>query len=435
MATRLVRIRRAADRSRAAARLRHALLRRENLLLRRAAVGAGAHSLARALLRVVDLLLPGCPCEVLVGDGQAGYLEVVGTRGFRAERGLGCRIPLGAGVTGAAADGGRTIWVPDVTRDPRYIPGVEGARWELAVPLCVKGGVVGVVDMESPRPRRPSGGQRRYLEGLACVLGPAFDRALPEGRVAALRLTPAGRRGGPPSARAPVLSAQTLLQEGAVEVLFQPVLDLAAHAPIGYEAELAFPSGTPPGLGQALPAGAGPSEAAGIDLARLRVVLAQWAPHSGKLFLDVHPLALRRAGFHLAVIALARDFGMDPGDLVLELANPGPNANLARALPPAVAESGLVLALDRFGTGTADVHALVELRPAFVKLDAALVRGVERDFGRRTYIESLGYYTRQMPTRLVALGISTPAELAALRRAGVTYGQGEMLGPARPLRA
>jgi EAL domain-containing protein (putative c-di-GMP-specific phosphodiesterase class I) len=40
-----------------------------------------------------------------------------------------------------------------------------------------------------------------------------------------------------------------------------------------------------------------------------------------------------------------------------------------------------------------------------------------------------------MGTRLVALDIATPAEMAALRRAGVSYGQGELVGPAGPILA
>ena len=399
-------------------------LRRENALLVRAVAGAGPRALADGLLGVVDALLPGCPCEILLQGATSGYLEVVGTRGFRADRGRGCRIPLGMGVTGAAAQSGRAVWVRDVAADPRYIPGVSGARWEFAIPLRARHATLGVIDLESGG-APPGRAQRRYLVWLAAVLTPAFDRALARRNVSPIRVVPA------PGARtAPVLPPAPPDRASArPAVLFQPILDLVAGRVVGYEAELPLGDGGVAGGGQAAAA-----QAAATDLARLKMVLGAWRGSAGLLFLDVHPASLRRPGFVSTVHALLRERGLPPGALVLELPDPGVHGGLARqALTSAGHE--FAVALDGFGAGTADAQALLELRPAYVKLARVLVREVDRDFGRRTYIESLAYYTRRMGTRLVALDIATPAEMAALRRAGVSYGQGELVGPVGPILA
>ncbi len=404
-------------------------LRRENALLRRAVAGASVRHLADALLQVIDGVLPGCPCEILVRGATAGYLEVVGTRGFRADRGRGCRIPLGMGVTGVAAKSGRPIWVRDVTRDPRYIPGVGAARWELAIPLRHREDTLGVVDLESGGPK-PTLGQRRYLGRLAELLTPAFDRALAIRHVAPLEIRSRARGpGAPPAPAAPPGTPPTQPEAGAVR--FQPIQDLVQQRVIGYEAEVARVLGP-----REVSGGQGASaQVAGEDLARLRTALAAWRGDRGLLFLDIHPAALHRAGFTAEVQGLLRQHGLPPTSLVLELPNLGRTGPLQRAIVAASAEHHLAVALDGFGTGGGDAQALIELRPAYVKLDRVLVRGVERDFGRRTYIESLAYYTRRMGIYLIALEIATPAEMAALRRAGVTYGQGELLGPAGPLLA
>ena len=59
-------------------------------------------------------------------------------------------LKLGEGLIGHAAADKKVINVPDVTRDPRYLPWVEDCRSELAVPLLVKDRCIGVMDLESP---------------------------------------------------------------------------------------------------------------------------------------------------------------------------------------------------------------------------------------------------------------------------------------------
>lgn len=59
------------------------------------------------------------------------------------------RLPLGTGITGAAAAQKRPLYVPDVSKDPRYVSNCSGTRSELAIPLMVRDGVVGVLDCQS----------------------------------------------------------------------------------------------------------------------------------------------------------------------------------------------------------------------------------------------------------------------------------------------
>jgi diguanylate cyclase (GGDEF)-like protein len=59
------------------------------------------------------------------------------------------RLPVGKGITGAAAQQKRPIYAPDVSKDPRYISSAKTTRSELAVPLMVRDQVVGVLDCQS----------------------------------------------------------------------------------------------------------------------------------------------------------------------------------------------------------------------------------------------------------------------------------------------
>jgi diguanylate cyclase (GGDEF)-like protein len=83
---------------------------------------------------------------VLLLEQQTGDLLVRSE--FGRER-SNKRIARGTGITGAAFRMKRPMYVPDVSKDPRYIMGFPTTKSELAVPLIVRGEVVGVLDLQS----------------------------------------------------------------------------------------------------------------------------------------------------------------------------------------------------------------------------------------------------------------------------------------------
>ncbi|HLJ14429.1 MAG TPA: SpoIIE family protein phosphatase [Bryobacteraceae bacterium] len=60
-------------------------------------------------------------------------------------------IPLGKGITGAAALSRKTVRVRDTLADPRYIASHPDIRSEVAVPLVLQDRAIGVMDLESER--------------------------------------------------------------------------------------------------------------------------------------------------------------------------------------------------------------------------------------------------------------------------------------------
>src|SRR6185437_3414578 len=55
------------------------------------------------------------------------------------------------GITGAAVLQKEAIYVPDVSKDSRYVCAAESTRSELAIPLMVRDEVIGVLDCQSDR--------------------------------------------------------------------------------------------------------------------------------------------------------------------------------------------------------------------------------------------------------------------------------------------
>ncbi len=87
------------------------------------------------------------------------------------------RIPMGDGIIGAAATTGQAICVGDVLKDPRYLPAVDDVRSELAVPLIVRGRVIGVMDIESRQPDYFTPYQQTILTLVASRIGTAVENA------------------------------------------------------------------------------------------------------------------------------------------------------------------------------------------------------------------------------------------------------------------
>ena len=74
------------------------------------------------------------------------------------------RIAPGRGVCGTAAARRHTLLVPDVHAFDGHIACDPASRSELVVPLLREGRVLGVLDLDSPRPGRFDGADARLLE-------------------------------------------------------------------------------------------------------------------------------------------------------------------------------------------------------------------------------------------------------------------------------
>jgi L-methionine (R)-S-oxide reductase len=81
------------------------------------------------------------------------------------------RIPLGAGVCGAAAQSGETQLVADVHAFPGHIACDAASQSELVVPVMRGGKVIAVIDLDSPTHSRFSQEDARGIESLAELLG------------------------------------------------------------------------------------------------------------------------------------------------------------------------------------------------------------------------------------------------------------------------
>ena len=101
------------------------------------------------------------------------------------------RIPIGAGICGAAAATGRTEVVDDLNADDRYLACFVSTRSEIVVPIAYKGQVVAEIDIDSDEAAAFGEADREFLERVATLISRHADE------VAATLADPTGAASGP----------------------------------------------------------------------------------------------------------------------------------------------------------------------------------------------------------------------------------------------
>jgi EAL domain-containing protein (putative c-di-GMP-specific phosphodiesterase class I) len=221
---------------------------------------------------------------------------------------------------------------------------------------------------------------------------------------------------------APVLAA------GGPVVLLQPIVALATAVRVGSEALSRFP--------------------------------VEWAKAPDVCFAEAHSvglgdrlelLALARAAEHLESVGGYVSMNVSPGTLLtpgcsdllsrlpldrvlLELSEHDQveDYDVLRSVLDPLRELGMRLAIDDVGAGFSSMRHIVLTSPDVIKLDRSIVAGVSTDPVIRTLIRSLVAFGHDCETYVVAEGVETPDDAAALRELQVDYGQGWHFGRPGP---
>src|SRR3979490_1299708 len=114
---------------------------------------------------------------VLMFEGDGSCLKFRFSIGYPRELAENLRIPVGQGITGAAAATGHPVRVADTLTDSRYINAIENVRSELAVPLMLRNRCVGVLDIQSRHLDYFTREQQKILTLLASRLAIAVENA------------------------------------------------------------------------------------------------------------------------------------------------------------------------------------------------------------------------------------------------------------------
>jgi EAL domain-containing protein (putative c-di-GMP-specific phosphodiesterase class I) len=96
--------------------------------------------------------------------------------------------------------------------------------------------------------------------------------------------------------------------------------------------------------------------------------------------------------------------------------------------------TGIFLAVDDLGAGHSNLKRVLDLEPRVVKLDRALITGLDQSKRQQILVEHVVRLCVELGSDVVAEGIETVDELSAVVDSGVHYAQGFLLGrPSYPV--
>ncbi|WP_186830546.1 EAL domain-containing protein, partial [Mitsuaria sp. TWR114] len=238
----------------------------------------------------------------------------------------------------------------------------------------------------------------------------------------------------PPDPLSIALSA--VIRDGALDIHFQPLVEVERAQILGYEALTRGPADTPLHSPLVL------FEAAArlgrlVELERLVVRRAlrrfKELKLPGQLFLNLTADTLLATSDRGALIA--REFAqldLPASRVVIELTETRPILEPERLQDSmrSLRELGFVVALDDLGEGFASLKRWMDIRPDFVKIDRHFIDGIAQEPLKQQFVRSILEMAASSGCTVVAEGLEQLSDLTVLRRLGVPVCQGYLL--ARP---
>ena len=160
---------------------------------------------------------------------------------------------------------------------------------------------------------------------------------------------------------------------------------------------------------------------------------SRWPEHVS-VAVNLSPVQIRAPGSALAIRSAIRQAGLDPSRMVLEVTESLflEDEGGTRAFIDELADDGIRFALDDFGTGYSSLGYIDRYPFSKIKVDRSFVSG--KDVGRKSeaIIYAVAELGKQLGMEIVAEGLETAEQVAAVRAAGCTLGQGWHFSKAVP---
>ena len=222
---------------------------------------------------------------------------------------------------------------------------------------------------------------------------------------------------------AAVASLASVIALRAFHPVYQPIVDVEIDRIVGFEGLTRFEDGKDPDTRFREAAAFGMSEE--LEMAAFRAIIegAESLQSDAWLNVNLSPAVISSTPELADIIAASER------RIVIEVTEHEAIDDYA-AFRDAMHRLGpkVRLAVDDAGAGFASMRHIVELRPDYVKLDRAVIAGINRDEARRALAVGMRQFARTAGFWLIAEGVETPAELRTLREIDIHYIQGFLVG-------
>jgi diguanylate cyclase (GGDEF)-like protein len=224
----------------------------------------------------------------------------------------------------------------------------------------------------------------------------------------------------------------------ALDVVYQPLVDLAGDRIVGFEALARWSSPSlgplPPSEFIAVAEESGLMVDLGAKLLRRACRDAIRWPRDVTLSFNLSAIELRDPMLGLRVMSILGDTGLDPRRLELEVTETAliGDAEVAHCAIDALRATGVRISLDDFGVGHADLSQLLSRRFDKIKIDRSFIDRIGKDPHSGVIVQTTIGLAKVLGLATAAEGVETDAQLASLRREGCVLGQGFLFGEGVP---
>jgi diguanylate cyclase (GGDEF)-like protein len=228
--------------------------------------------------------------------------------------------------------------------------------------------------------------------------------------------------------------------EGALQLYYQPIIDLRTQQVVTREALMRWPHPTrgmvPPGI--FIPIAEQSGLIAGMGdwaIAQACLDAAKW-PDGVGVSVNVSPLQFREP---VRLVQTVKDAllaaGLAPGRLTLEVTESLliEDNKATLELINELRTIGIKFALDDFGTGYSSLAYLSTYPFSQVKIDQSFSRNVNADEASKAIIEAVCQLARRLSMNVVVEGIETEAQRMAVQLLGAQRAQGYLFGRPEPV--
>lgn len=225
-----------------------------------------------------------------------------------------------------------------------------------------------------------------------------------------------------------VRSVEQVVTAGELYIAYQPVIDLAARQVFAYEALVRSNAPEYPDPFTLITAALDQQYMGQLGRYLRRLAVEGCTDH--RLFLNVHPNEFSEPW----LIRPDDSTTTHEREIYLEITESVPLSHYrhCHSVLREMRARGAKIAVDDLGAGYSNLKYIVDLEPEIVKLDRELVMNLRCDTRLHILVRSLVDLCQQLGARVVAEGIETPEELAAVIDAGVHFGQGFLLQRPHP---
>ncbi|MEA1993928.1 MAG: PAS domain S-box protein [Euryarchaeota archaeon] len=132
--------------------------------------------ISKIIMDTTEKVLEFGNVDLFLIDEEKNELRVKEARGLmEPERSMVIPLSGEKSIAAYVARTGKSLNIPDVRKDKRYILGLKGAKSELCAPIKVKNKIIGVIDAENKELNAFSEEDQRLLETLASQAGIAIE--------------------------------------------------------------------------------------------------------------------------------------------------------------------------------------------------------------------------------------------------------------------